>query len=184
MEQDLKQLDDIFNAESSADKIGSSTITQLEEKINLYKIALDNATRESEEFYRVQTKLVNTQKALNEAIKNRDYTTESEDKATEKENAKKLQAAEALAKKKKEIEEQLAKKIQEINNQVQISSLKEDEKEITTNFKSYYPYVKNITWTPRNFTRLITKKFPSFSTNNSKKVSRKRSRQKKEYRPL
>lgn len=50
--------------------------------------------------------------------------------ATEKENAKKLQAAEALAKKKKEIEEQLAKKIQEINNQVQISSLKEDEKEI------------------------------------------------------
>ena len=130
MEQDLKQLDNIFNAESSADKIGSSTITQLEEKINLYKIALDNATRESEEFYRVQTKLVNTQKALNEAIKNRDYTTESEDKATEKENAKKLQAAEALAKKKKEIEEQLAKKIQEINNQVQISSLKEDEKEI------------------------------------------------------
>ena len=102
MEQDLKQLDNIFNAESSADKIGSSTITQLEEKINLYKIALDNATRESEEFYRVQTKLVNTQKALNEAIKNRDYTTESEDKATEKENAKKLQAAEALAKKKKE----------------------------------------------------------------------------------
>lgn len=101
MEQDLKQLDDIFNAESSADKIGSATITQLEEKINLYKIALDNATRESEEFYRVQTKLVNTQKALNEAIKNRDYTTEAEDKATEKENAKKLQAAEALAKKKK-----------------------------------------------------------------------------------
>ena len=130
MEQDLKQLDDIFNAESSADKIGSSTITQLEEKINLYKIALDNATRESEEFYRVQTKLVNTQKALNEAIKNRDYTTEAEDKATEKENAKKLQAAEALAKKKKEIEEQLAKKIQEINNRVQTSSLKEDEKEI------------------------------------------------------
>ena len=130
MEQDLKQLDDIFNAESSADKIGSATITQLEEKINLYKIALDNATRESEEFYRVQTKLVNTQKALNEAIKNRDYTTEAEDKATEKENAKKLQAAEALAKKKKEIEEQLAKKIQEINNRVQTSSLKEDEKEI------------------------------------------------------
>ena len=92
-----------------------------------------------------------------------------------------------LAKKKKEIEEQLAKKIQEINNQVQISSLKEDEKEIMAahnKFQELFPYVRNITWTPRNFTRLITKKFPSFSTNNSKKVSRQRSRQRKDYRPL
>lgn len=69
------QLDDFnetFNAEINADKIGTKTITELQEKVNLYRTALENATLQSEEYERIQNKLIATEKQLNQAIKSRD----------------------------------------------------------------------------------------------------------------
>ena len=129
MEQDLENVNDIFNAESNADKIGTSTITQLEEKVNLYKIALDNATRESEEFYRVQTKLANTQKLLNDTIKNRDYTTDAENKAADRLLKKEEKDAQKLAEKKEEIEKKLRETLKGIRQKRHIDTLEENEKE-------------------------------------------------------
>jgi len=96
------QLDDFnetFNAEINADKIGTKTITELQEKVNLYRTALENATLQSEEYERIQNKLIATEKQLNQAIKSRDINDTplpSKDNKNPLQN-KKLEAEQKLA---------------------------------------------------------------------------------------
>ena len=97
------QLDDFnetFNAEINADKIGTKTITELQEKVNLYRTALENATLQSEEYERIQNKLIATEKQLNQAIKSRDIKTNTPLPSKDNKNPlqnKKLEAEQKLA---------------------------------------------------------------------------------------
>jgi TP901 family phage tail tape measure protein len=61
----LNELDQTINAEQHADNMITTTIEQLENKINLYRVALRNATFRSEEYYRIQKKIADATKELN-----------------------------------------------------------------------------------------------------------------------
>jgi len=58
-------LEEIINAESIADAIGTGTITELEEKLNKYQTALKNTVIESEEYLRIQQKINEVEGQLN-----------------------------------------------------------------------------------------------------------------------
>lgn len=60
-------LDEIFVAESNADKILNETMAGMEEKLNLYNLALKNVKVGSEGFLRIQEKIAATQVELNKA---------------------------------------------------------------------------------------------------------------------
>ncbi|MGQ7868690.1 phage tail tape measure protein [Sunxiuqinia sp. sy24] len=60
-------LDEIFVAESNADKILNETISGMEEKLNLYNLALKNVKVGSEDFLRIQKKIAATEAELNKA---------------------------------------------------------------------------------------------------------------------
>ena len=125
---DLKKqdfsLDEIFNAESNADKIGTKTTIELQEKINLYRTALENATLQSEEYNRIQQKLITTEKQLNDAIKNRDIPTNLNKQPTPTGDPEKLN------KEKQKAEKQLADNIAQIREKLYLDSFSESEKEI------------------------------------------------------
>lgn len=52
-----KGLSDIFQAEQIGDSIGSGTLTELEEKLNHYQVALKNTLVGSQDFFRIQSKI-------------------------------------------------------------------------------------------------------------------------------
>jgi len=58
-------LEEIINAESIADAIGTGTITELEEKLNKYQTALKNTVIGSEEYLRIQQKINEVEQKLN-----------------------------------------------------------------------------------------------------------------------
>ncbi len=119
-------LSDILEAEATADKIGTQTITELQEKVNLYRTALENATVQSEEYIRIQQKLIDTEKLLNSAIKNRDISTiPSPNKNDSQENSK-------LAAEKK-----IAQAITAIRQKLNLDNLTESEKEILQSQQKY-----------------------------------------------
>lgn len=125
------QLDDFnetFNAEINADKIGTKTITELQEKVNLYRTALENATLQSEEYERIQNKLIATEKHLNQAIKSRDI---NDTPLPSKDNKNPLQN------KKLEAEQKLATAISQIRKKLYLENLTESEKEILQTQQQY-----------------------------------------------
>ena len=125
------QLDDFnetFNAEINADKIGTKTITELQEKVNLYRTALENATLPSEEYERIQNKLIATEKQLNQAIKSRDI---NDTPLPSKDNKNPLQN------KKLEAEQKLATAISQIRKKLYLENLTESEKEILQTQQQY-----------------------------------------------
>lgn len=125
------QLDDFnetFNAEINADKIGTKTITELQEKVNLYRTALENATLQSEEYERIQNKLIATEKQLNQAIKSRDI---NDTPLPSKDNKNSLQN------KKLEAEQKLATAISQIRKKLYLENLTESEKEILQTQQQY-----------------------------------------------
>ena len=125
------QLDDFnetFNAEINADKIGTKTITELQEKVNLYRTALENATLQSEEYERIQNKLIATEKQLNQAIKSRDI---NDTPLPSKDNKNPLQN------KKLEAEQKLATAISQIRKKLYLENLTESEKEIFQTQQQY-----------------------------------------------
>ena len=125
------QLDDFnetFNAEINADKIGTKTITELQEKVNLYRTALENATLQSEEYERIQNKLIATEKQLNQAIKSRDI---NDTPLPSKDNKNPLQN------KKLEAEQKLATAISQIRKKLYLENLTESEKEILQTQQQY-----------------------------------------------
>ena len=125
------QLDDFnetFNAEINADKIGTKTITELQEKVNLYRTALENATLQSEEYERIQNKLIATEKQLNQAIKSRDI---NDTPLPSKDNKNPLQN------KKLEAEQKLATAISQIRKKLYLENLTESEKEIFLTQQQY-----------------------------------------------
>lgn len=123
-------LDEIFNAEVNADKIGTKTITELQEKVNLYRVALESATVGGEEYNRILQKLVNTEKQLNQAIKNREVPEHEDPEVAKKRvEAEKKKAAE-LAKEKEKVENELVNKVAEIRKGLHVKSLSESEREI------------------------------------------------------
>ena len=125
------QLDDFnetFNAEINADKIGIKTITELQEKVNLYRTALENATLQSEEYERIQNKLIATEKQLNQAIKSRDI---NDTPLPSKDNKNPLQN------KKLEAEQKLATAISQIRKKLYLENLTESEKEILQTQQQY-----------------------------------------------
>lgn len=125
------QLDDFnetFNAEINADKIGTKTITELQEKVNLYRTALENATLQSEEYERIQNKLIATEKQLNQAIKSRDI---NDTPLPSKDNKNPLQN------KKLETEQKLATAISQIRKKLYLENLTESEKEILQTQQQY-----------------------------------------------
>ena len=125
------QLDDFnetFNAEINADKIGTKTITELQEKVNLYSTALENATLQSEEYERIQNKLIATEKQLNQAIKSRDI---NDTPLPSKDNKNPLQN------KKLEAEQKLATAISQIRKKLYLENLTESEKEILQTQQQY-----------------------------------------------
>ena len=125
------QLDDFnetFNDEINADKIGTKTITELQEKVNLYRTALENATLQSEEYERIQNKLIATEKQLNQAIKSRDI---NDTPLPSKDNKNPLQN------KKLEAEQKLATAISQIRKKLYLENLTESEKEILQTQQQY-----------------------------------------------
>lgn len=125
------QLDDFnetFNAEINADKIGTKTITELQEKVNLYRTALENATLQSEEYERIQNKLIATEKQLNQAIKSRDI---NDTPLPSKDNKNPLQN------KKLEAEQKLATAVSQIRKKLYLENLTESEKEILQTQQQY-----------------------------------------------
>ena len=125
------QLDDFnetFNAEINADKIGTKTITELQEKVNLYRTALENATLQSEEYERIQNKLIATEKQLNQAIKSRDI---NDTPLPSKDNKNPLQN------KKLEAEQKLATAISQIRKKLYLENLTESDKEILQTQQQY-----------------------------------------------
>ena len=125
------QLDDFnetFNAEINADKIGTKTITELQEKVNLYRTALENATLQSEEYERIQNKLIATEKQLNQANKSRDI---NDTPLPSKDNKNPLQN------KKLEAEQKLATAISQIRKKLYLENLTESEKEILQTQQQY-----------------------------------------------
>ena len=125
------QLDDFnetFNAEINAHKIGTKTITELQEKVNLYRTALENATLQSEEYERIQNKLIATEKQLNQAIKSRDI---NDTPLPSKDNKNPLQN------KKLEAEQKLATAISQIRKKLYLENLTESEKEILQTQQQY-----------------------------------------------
>ena len=125
------QLDDFnetFNAEINADKIGTKTITELQEKVNLYRTALENATLQSEEYERIQNKLIATEKQLNQAIKSRNI---NDTPLPSKDNKNPLQN------KKLEAEQKLATAISQIRKKLYLENLTESEKEILQTQQQY-----------------------------------------------
>ena len=125
------QLDDFnetFNAEINADKIGTKTITELQEKVNLYRTALENATLQSEEYERIQNKQIATEKQLNQAIKSRDI---NDTPLPSKDNKNPLQN------KKLEAEQKLATAISQIRKKLYLENLTESEKEILQTQQQY-----------------------------------------------
>jgi phage tail tape measure protein, TP901 family len=123
------QLDnETFNAEINADKIGTKTITELQEKVNLYRTALENATLQSEEYERIQNKLIATEKQLNQAIKSRDI---NDTPLPSKDNKNPLQN------KKLEAEQKLATAISQIRKKLYLENLTESEKEILQTQQQY-----------------------------------------------
>ena len=125
------QLDDFnetFNAEINADKIGTKTITEIQEKVNLYRTSLENATLQSEEYERIQNKLIATEKQLNQAIKSRDI---NDTPLPSKDNKNPLQN------KKLEAEQKLATAISQIRKKLYLENLTESEKEILQTQQQY-----------------------------------------------
>lgn len=127
-------LDEIFNAETNADKIGTKTITELQEKVNLYRTALENATLQSEEYDRIQRKLISTEAQLNKAIKAREIPEHADPKKAAKEAAKQAEQEKkkeaALAKEKEKLEKDLSNKIGDIRNKLHLETLSDGEKEV------------------------------------------------------
>lgn len=129
LKKQLNGLNEIFNAEGNADKIGTKTITELQEKVNLYRTALENATIQSEEYNRIQKKLIDTENLLNKAIKEREIN----DNLTgpSKDNKDQFQD------KKLEAEQKLAATITQIRNKLNMDSLSASEKEIIQTQQKY-----------------------------------------------
>lgn len=141
LEENLRKLkeqkgvmSEIFNAETNADKIGTKTITELQEKVNLYRTALENATLQSEEYDRIQQKLISTEAQLNKAIKAREIPEHIDPKKAAKEAEKQAKEAKkkeaTLAKEKEKLEKDLSNKIRDIRNKLHLETLTEGEKEI------------------------------------------------------
>ena len=124
----LDDFNETFNAEINADKIGTKTITELQEKVNLYRTALENATLQSEEYERIQNKLIATEKQLNQAIKSRDI---NDTPLPSKDNKNPLQN------KKLEAEQKLATAISQIRKKLYLENLTESEKEILQTQQQY-----------------------------------------------
>lgn len=119
-------LSDILNSEITADKIGTKTITELQEKVNLYRTALENATVESKDYIRIQKKIIDTEKLLNNAIKNRDIPTTPSNNENDSQNNSKLAA-----------EKKLAEAITSIRQKLNLDNLTETEKEILLSQQKY-----------------------------------------------
>jgi TP901 family phage tail tape measure protein len=75
LENTSSSLGETLEAESIADKIGTKTITELEEKIKYLGVALKNVAIDSEDYKRIQDKLSVANKQLQKATK--DLSTES-----------------------------------------------------------------------------------------------------------
>lgn len=130
LKDQLSGLNEIFNAEGNADKIGTKTITELQEKVNLYRTALENATIQSEEYNRIQKKIIDTENLLNRAIKEREIPTNVDSKEAKKQAEKENKQAEASKVEKIKVEEDLFKKISEIRNQLNQAGMIDSVKEI------------------------------------------------------
>ena len=128
LKSQLDAFNETFNAEINADKIGTKTITELQEKVNLYRTALENATLQSEEYERIQNKLIATEKQLNQAIKSRDI---NDTPLPSKDNKNPLQN------KKLEAEQKLATAISQIRKKLYLENLTESEKEILQTQQQY-----------------------------------------------
>ena len=102
--------------------------TELQEKVNLYRTALENATLQSEEYERIQNKLIATEKQLNQAIKSRDI---NDTPLPSKDNKNPLQN------KKLEAEQKLATAISQIRKKLYLENLTESEKEILQTQQQY-----------------------------------------------
>jgi len=59
-------IDNILNAEKIGDEIGTSTIVELEEKLGKYQTALKNVIKGSEDYVRIQQKINQVEKELNQ----------------------------------------------------------------------------------------------------------------------
>ncbi len=125
----LNGLDEIFNSEANADKIGTKTITELQEKVNLYRTALENATIQSEEYNRIQKKLIDTENLLNKAIKERKINNNPTEPSKDNKNS--------LQDKKREAERKLAAAISQIRQKLNLENLTESEKEIVQTQQKY-----------------------------------------------
>lgn len=62
-----ESVDEILQAEFQGDQIGTESLTQLEEKLRLYNIALKNAILYSEDYNRILLKIAETRKLLPES---------------------------------------------------------------------------------------------------------------------
>lgn len=118
LKRESSDLNNILNAEKIGDSIGTETLIQMEEKMNHYQVALKNAAAGGEDYLRVQEKI----KKLNEQMakaQNVNVSTEEEKKRLKQ-----------LAKEKEKIEQKLADKTKEIRNQLKISEVDKDAKEL------------------------------------------------------
>lgn len=130
-------LDEIFNSESNADNIGTKTITELQEKVNLYRVALENATLQSEEYDRIQKKMIATENLLNKAIKDREIPKQADPKAAEKAAKAEKLRLEKLKQEKEKIEQEVSKSVREIREKLHLETLSDAEKEVYSAQQKY-----------------------------------------------
>jgi TP901 family phage tail tape measure protein len=93
----MQQLDDIFTAEARANAILGDSISALEEKLNLYRLALKHAKIGSEEYQRLQELSTETQKQLTAAMERGQTTIEKATNAYDELNKKISEAQKHLA---------------------------------------------------------------------------------------
>ena len=165
-------LSDILGAETTADKIGTKTITELQEKVNLYRTALENTTLKTQDYERIQQKLTITQRQLNEAIKAngiqdlilakkkelelaeqmpgrtreeiaaRNQKIQAIQREIEELNKLGLIDLKKLAKEKLKAENDLTQKILEIRSKLEQNGMTETEKELYKSQQKYFELLK------------------------------------------
>jgi hypothetical protein len=108
---------DILNAEITADEIGTGSLIELEEKLNLYTLALQHARKGSEDFLRINKKIAETEKEMKSF--GGDFSTKDE-----------AAAAKRLADEKLRVEKQLWDSIIQLRRAIGLNELSGQEKEI------------------------------------------------------
>lgn len=114
-------LSSIFNAESIGDKIGTSTLVELEEKLSQYQIALRNTIKDSDDYLRIQKKISEVSNLMGS------FAGAGEDPKD----------IERLAEEKKRLEEELAAAILNIRRDLGYASLSEHDRQIAKTNDKY-----------------------------------------------